>query len=177
MITAVQLIQDQIKDAHETFINTVSTINSEDLHKLPGGKALPLGSLVAHLAYSEDVIIHGMLQGKPPLYTTVWKGKTGVNEPMPAMDEKWKEAHEKWARSVNITFPELLAYVKALFAGTEKYVSTLRDVDLEKEIDLGSWGKKRVVDLLSGFITAHTNSLTGEIAAVKGVHGAQGYPF
>ena len=177
MYTTLQLIKDQIKDAHTTFEGTVSDIKDAHLHVNPGGKALPLGSLVAHLVYSEDVILHGMIQGKSPLYLTSWKGKTGASTPMPAMDEKWVQAHSDWAKSVQIKFPQLLKYMKTVFATTEKYISTLSEKDLEKEIDLGSWGKKTLVSLLSGFIIAHTNSLTGEISAIKGINGAKGYPF
>ena len=177
MLTALQLVKYQLKDAHTTFESTVADIKSIHLHKLPGGKALPLGSLVAHLAFSEDVIVHGMLQGTAPLYAASWKGKTGASAHLPAMDDKWKEAHIEWSQTVKIKLPELLKYTKAVFAATEKYVSTLKDKDLEKEVDLGSWGKKSVVSLLTGFVIAHTNSLTGEISAIKGVNGAQGYPF
>lgn len=177
MLTALQLVKDQLKEAHSTFENIVVDIKSGHLHKLPGGKALPLGSLVAHLVFSEDVIVNGMMLGITPLYKTAWKGKTGASVPMPAMDEKWSGAHEEWSRTVKVNFPELLKYMKAVFSATEYYVSTLKQKELEKEIDLGSWGKKQVVNLLTGFVIAHTNNLTGEISAIKGVNGTKGYPF
>jgi hypothetical protein len=177
MLTALQLVKDQLKDVHGTFESTVSNIKSEHLHKLPGGQALPLGSLVAHLVFSEDVIVNGMLLKKEPLYTTSWKGKTGASSPLPAMDDKWKTSHIEWSQNVQVKFPELMKYMKAVFESTEKYVATLKDADLEKEVDLGSWGKKNVVSLLTGFIIAHTNNLIGEISAIKGVNGEQGYPF
>jgi hypothetical protein len=177
MYTALQLIKDQIKDARTTFEGTVADIKTSHLHQIPSGKALPLGSLVAHLVFSEDVIIHGMIQGKSPLYESSWKGKTGASAPMPAMDDKWSTAHFEWAQTVRIKLPELLKYAKAVFKDTENYVNTLKDKDLEKEIDLGSWGKKTLVSLFTGFIIAHTNSLTGEISALKGINGAKGYPF
>jgi hypothetical protein len=177
MYTALQLIKDQLTDAHTTFEGTIADINIDHLHNNPGGKALPLGALIAHLAFSEDVIVLSMIQGKKPLYETAWRDKTGASEPMPAMDEKWSSAHAAWAKSVKVNLPELLKYTKAVFTHTEKYVSSLQDADLEKEIDLGSWGKKTVAHLLTGFIIAHTNSLTGEISATKGINGAKGYPF
>jgi hypothetical protein len=177
MLTALQLIKDQLKDAHLTFESTVTDIKLSHLHKDPGGKALPLGSLIAHLVYSEDVIVHGMIQGKNALYLSTWKNRTGANAPMPPMDSKWEAAHMKWSREVKIKLPQLIAYMKAVFADTEKYVANLKEKDLEREIDLGSWGKKPLVSLLTGFIIAHTNSLTGEISALKGINGAKGYPF
>lgn len=177
MLTALQLVKDQLKEAHSTFENTVIDINAAHLHKLPGGKALPLGSLVAHLVFSEDVIVNGMILGNAPFYTALWKGKTGASVPMPAMDEKWSVAHEEWSRTVQVKLPELLKYMKAVFSATEYYVSTLKQKELEREINLGSWGKKPLVSLLTGFVIAHTNNLTGEISAIKGVNGAKGYPF
>lgn len=177
MYTALQLIQDQLKDAQTTFEGTVADIKISHVHKLPDGEALPLGSLVAHLVFSEDVIIHGMIQGKSPLYMTTWSGKTGASEPLPAMDEKWETAHKQWSRSVKINLPLLLKYMQAVFEDTRAYVSSLKSSDLEKNIDLGSWGKKTLASLLTGFIIAHTNSLTGEISALKGINGAKGYPF
>jgi hypothetical protein len=178
MYTALQLIKDQLKDARTTFEGTAADVQISHLHKHPGGRALPLGSLIAHLVFSEDVIVHGMLQGKSPLYYSAsWKGKTGASAPLPAMDDKWSEAHYEWSKSVQIQLPQLLKYAKAVFDDTERYVKTLKDTDLEKEVDLGSWGKKTIANLLYGFIIAHTNSLTGEISALKGINGAKGYPF
>jgi len=177
MYTAAQLIKEQIKDAHKSFNDTISDIQTSHLHTNPGGKALPLGSLIAHLVFSEDVIVQGMIQGLAPLYSTSWKGKTGASEPLPAMDEKWEIAHIEWSKKVRIELPHLLKYTNAVFAQTESYVESLSEKDLEKEIDLGSWGKKTLISLLSGFIVAHTNSLIGEISAIKGVNGAKGYPF
>lgn len=177
MLTALQLLKNQLKEARETFEGTVADITPEQLHQNPGGKALPLGSVYAHLLFSEDVIVHGMLQGKPTLHETTWKDKTGANMPMPPMDDKWSAAHEEWSRSVQIDLLKLREFAKAVYADTDVYVNSLTDADLEKEIDLGSWGKHTLASMLSGFVIAHMNSLTGEISALKGIQGAKGYPF
>jgi hypothetical protein len=177
MLSTLQLIKDQLKEAHDTFNGTVGDVTEDQLHKDPGGKALPLGALYAHLVYSEDAILNGMILGKAPLYTNEFKGKTGSSEDMPAMDEKWSEENERWAKSVKIDLPKLVEYKEVVFKATEQYLNTLTDEDLDKEIDLGAWGKKSLANLLSGFIIAHTNSLTGEISILKGIQGAKGYPF
>lgn len=177
MITALQLIKDQLKEAHEMFMGTVADINEKHLHNNPGGKALPLGSLYAHLLYSEDMIVQSIIQGKPPFYTSNWKGKTGASAPMPAMDDKWEVNHVMWSKKVQISLNQMNKYGKAVFSATEKYVDSLKGKDLERIVDLGNWGKKTVASLLSGFVIGHTNSLTGEISAIKGINGAKGYPF
>lgn len=176
-MTALELLKEQLKYAHEIFESTAADMKISHLHKDPGGKALPLGATYAHLIFSEDVIVHTMLQGKKPLSQTSWKGKTGTTKPMPPMDEKWEKANREWAEKVKINLPKLRKYAKAVYAATDRYINSLKEKDLEKEIDLGSGGKKTVWYLLSEYIVGHTNSLAGEISVLKGIHGAKGYPF
>jgi hypothetical protein len=96
---------------------------------------------------------------------------------MPGMDANWSVNNEKWSKTVRVDLPKMKDYAKAVYAATDAYIASLTDADLDKEVDLGAWGKKTVAGLLHSFIIAHTNSLTGEISAIKGVHGAKGYPF
>jgi hypothetical protein len=177
MISALQLLKEELKNAHETFETTAADITPEQLQVDPGGLALPLGATYAHLIFSEDVIVHGMLQQKEPLFKRTWKDKTGASKPMPPMDEKWENANRTWAKSVTIDLPKLREYAKAVYAATDTYIDSIKEEDLEKEVDLGSWGKYTIAHLLYSFIIGHANSLAGEMSALKGVQGAKGYPF
>lgn len=177
MVTALDVLKEALKNAHENFVNTASDIKDEDIHKDPGGLAHPLGATYAHLIFSEDIITHQMLQGKEPLYLTEWKDKTGASAPMPEMNENYETANRKWSKSVQIDLPKMKEYADAVFKATETFVYSLKDEDLEKEIDLGSWGKKTIHFMLSEYIIGHAFSLTGELSALKGVHGSKGYPF
>lgn len=176
-MNSINLLKQQIKDAHETLENTVADIKSDHLHKDPGGKALALGAAYAHLVFSEDKIVNGMIQKKPSLSETTHKDKTGASAPMPAMDENWTVNHEKWAKTVEIDLVTLRTYAQAVYAQTDKYLDSLTETDLDTEIDLGSWGKKTIAYLIYGLVVGHANSLAGEISAVKGVFGQKGYPF
>ena len=176
-MTALQILKEALANARETLEGTMADVTQDQLHNSPGGKAFPLGATYAHLVFSEDVIVHGMLQGKAPLSETTFKGKTGANEPMPAMDENWSSNNEKWSNSVQIDLAQLREYAKAVYAATDSYVNSLNDADLDKEVDLGSWGKKTVANLLYAFIIGHANNLAGEISVLKGIQGAKGYPF
>src|SRR6185369_9275231 len=103
MITALELLKDELKSAHDIFEQTASDIADEHVQLDPGGKAFPLGATYAHLVFSEDVILHGMIMGgKPPLYETEFKDKTGASSPMPPMDENWEAANHEWSKSVQI---------------------------------------------------------------------------
>lgn len=173
----IKFLKLQIKEAHEMLENTVSDIAPEDLHKDPGGKALPLGAAYAHLLFSEDTIVNGLIQKKPALSETSFKDKTGASSPMPAMDENWSANHEKWAKTAKIDIRIIATYAKAVYAQTDAYITTLHAADLDTEIDLGSWGKKTLAYMLFTLVVGHANSLTGEISAIKGVFGKKGYPF
>ena len=177
MYTALQLIKDEIKNAREVFQGTAADITQEQLHKDPGGKAFSIAATYAHLVFSEDSIVQGMIQKKAPLYTTSWKDKTGASSPIPPMDENWSKANDAWGRSVKINLDQIRLYTDAVFEATDAYVNSLKEEDLEKEVDLGNWGKKTVAFLLYSYVIGHMNNLAGELSALKGVQGAKGYPF
>lgn len=177
MLTVLELLKEELKNARETFESTAADIKEEHVHKDPGGMAYPLGATYAHLVFSEDAIVAGMLQGKAPLSETEWKDKTGASSPMPAMDANWEKANYDWSKSVQVDMSKMREYAKAVYAATDAYMDTLKEEDLEKELDLGPMGKQTVVHVIYSFLIGHTNSLAGELSALKGVHGAKGYPF
>lgn len=177
MLTALQLLKNQLKSAHDIFKQTGVDIKEQDVHTHPGGKAFPIGATYAHLVFSEDVIVHGWLQGKEPLCATTWKDRTGASAPMPNMDADWEKNNSEWNKSVKIDMVKLHEYEEAVYAATDRYIDTLKNEDLEKEIDLGAFGKMTLATILADIIIGHCWSLAGEVSALKGVQGSKGYPF
>lgn len=177
MLTALQLIKDELKSSRQMFEATAADIIDDHLHKLPGGKALPLAALYAHVIFSEDAIVQGMIRHTTPLFESSWKNETGASQVMPPMDENWSAANEKWSHSVKVDMAKFRKYAQAVYQTTDEYIDGLSDKDVGKIIDLGNWGKKTVASILAGFLIGHTYSLAGEISAIKGVFGAKGYPF
>jgi hypothetical protein len=177
VLTALNLLKDQLKKAREIFQGTTADIALDHVHIDPGGKAFPIGTTYAHVVFSEDEIVNGMIRGTTPLYKGTWKDKTGVAQPMPAMDEHWSENNALWSKTARVDLPKLQEYAAAVFAQTDEYVQWLSDAELERVVDLGAWGKQTVAEMLSSMVIGHIYSLTGEISALKGVQGAKGYPF
>ena len=103
-----------LKNAHHALKETVADVTTEDAHWIPQGTAHPIGSRYAHIVIAEDVQIHMMLQGKPPLFEVSFKGKTGVS------DATFRQSLE-WARAVKIDLSVLAIYRDAVFAESEKY--------------------------------------------------------
>ncbi|HEX9059757.1 MAG TPA: hypothetical protein VF941_06235 [Clostridia bacterium] len=68
---------------------------------------------------------------------------------------------------------------KLLKLEIEAYVASLTDEDLEKDVDMSSFGMetKKVYDFIANLISGHLYPITGEISVLKGIQGLKGYPF
>jgi len=142
------------------------------LHKtLPDATVTSIASIYAHAIFSEDAITQGMLQSKPPIYNTDgWKAKTGVAMPEnPGMNPEW-------AATVKMNLPAFREYAKAVHAATNAYLDNVTESELQEKVQtpIGDQTKEWVVANLLG---THLPQHTGEIAALKGVHGMKGLPF
>jgi hypothetical protein len=168
---AVTLLVQQAKSAHEWLEGTVGDVTPEQVHWAPEN-GVNLGAQYAHIVLGEDFLINHMVKGDAPMASTSWAGKTGLSEPMP--QGPWSD----WGKSVKIDMPALRAYGQAVFANTESYIASLTPEELDREIDLTSWGMGKVP--LGVFIStipiANTNCHCGEISLLKGLQGLKGYP-
>jgi uncharacterized damage-inducible protein DinB len=169
----VTLLRAQYKDAHETLEGTMQGVTPEQTHWLPTGTANPLGATYVHVLTSEDGVFNGMLQGGAPLLAAAWAGKMGLSE-MPPTDESW----DAWAHRVQVDLVALSKYGQAVYAATDEYLAGLSDQDLDRPVDLASWGMgEQTLGWLLSLMMVHIGWHTGEIACLKGLQGAKGYPF
>lgn len=174
----VNLVVEFLKNAHKNLEGTMADVTEKQLHPHPPGKAHPLGATYAHLVFSEDYAVNGILMHKVPMATTSWKGKTGASEPMPAYGPEWGK-YDEWTKSVKIDLEQLRKYAKAVYEHTENYLMSLTDEDLSKELDLTDMGmgKVKFTYILWNFLLEHTANVTGEVSVLKGIQGAKGYPY
>ncbi len=177
-MTALELLKSHVQTGRQFLEGTFADVTPEMLHKAPGGTANPLGATYAHLIFSEDWLINNVLRGKKMLAETEWAGKTGVDKPMPNPGPEWG-TYADWTKTVKIDLDALRSYAKAVYENTDKYLSSLSDADLDKEKDLTAvgFGKVTVGWAIAELIAGHTTSILGEIAVLKGIQGAKGYPF
>jgi hypothetical protein len=175
---AITFIRQHLTAAHDLVEETMSDVTGNLLHPIPPGNANPLGATYAHVVISEDMLVHGILQGVPPLFGTTWAGRTGLSEPMPMPGPEWAN-YSSWARRVRIDLPVLREYAQAVYTNTDQYLATLSPDDLDKQLDLTRQGFGRVslAWALSRLILGHVDNICGELAALKGIQGVKGYPF
>jgi len=173
---AVDFLLEQLKDAHQVTNGTIEGVTDEVASFMPPGKANPIAGLYAHALMSEDFFIHGLLQGKDPMFAASWKDKTGASEVQPT---EWETAYPKWLKEVKVDMTQIREYAKALYSASEEYVASLTDKDLAREVDMSMFGmgKRKLGTVLGGLIIGHARDIMGEISAIKGIQGLKGYPF
>jgi hypothetical protein len=172
MTTRVELLRAQLRDAHRVLEATIQDVTPELFATPAPGVANSVGERYGHLATAEDNLIHVVLQGKPPLMSSTWEGRTGISEPRFGTDPEH-------ARRVRTDLAAVRKYAGAVYAAADAYLASLGDADLEREIDLSAFGFGRVKAwwVVSRLVVGHVDQVSGEIAAIKGALGVRGFPF
>ena len=174
MATAIAVLRQQLAGYHQILEQTVDDCPADALDRtLPGATIGNIASVYAHTVFSEDQILHGMLQGKPALYAAQgWASRTNVA--MPAAGElslEWSRAAKK------MNLPAFREYARAVYAATDAYVAGLSEADLDRKLDTGFIGEQTVAFVLSNVLAWHAAEHNGELAALKGAFGLKGLPF
>jgi len=174
-VEAVSLLCQQLQDAHGFLEETMKDVTAEQANWSPPGIANPLGASYAHLLLGEDFIINGMLKGSAPLAAGSWAGKIGISEPPPPPTDAW----DKWGRQVRVDLAALRQYAQAVYKASDEYLASLNGDALSRPLDLSAFGvgEQTVGWLLSNAVVGHVNGHCGEVACLKGLQGAKGYPF
>lgn len=173
---ATKILLTQLQAAHTTLEQTMDGVTDEVAQFMPPGTANPIAGTYAHLVFSEDFFMHSFLTKTTPLMETSYKEKTGASEIQPT---DWVDAYPKWLREVQIDVKKFREYAQAVFAESEAYVATLTDEDLEKDVDMSSFGMgaRKTYDFIANLISGHAYPIMGEISVLKGIQGLKGYPF
>jgi hypothetical protein len=173
---STQILLTQLQATHGALEQTMEGVTDEVAHFMPEGTANPIAGTYAHLVFSEDLFLNVFLKKAPQVMETTFKDKTGASEVHPM---EWQVAYPKWLREVKVDVKQFREYAKAVFAETEKYVATLTDEDLDKDVDMSAFGmgNKKAYDIIANIISGHAYSIMGEIAVLKGIQGLKGYPF
>lgn len=168
--TALRAMYAQMNEWLE---GTLGDATADQLHWQPTGRVVPAGAHYAHhVMGAEDIVLNMLVRGTTPLAMGEWQDKTGLSEPPPM--GPWDE----WARRVQIDMPALRAYAQAVYANMDAYLAAMTMDEWNRELDLSAFGMPPAPVsiwvtnmLLDGAVHC------GEISAVKGLQGLQGYPF
>ena len=93
---------------------------------------------------------------------------------LPPQAPPWNE----WAGRVQVDVEALHSYAQAVYQATDGYVASLSDEDLDRPLDLSAIGfGQQTLGFMLSILVFNVHTHTGEIACLKGLRGAQGYPF
>lgn len=170
--SAVSLLRAQYGMVHSWLDGTMQGVTPEVAHSHPPGKAHPIAAHYFHIAVGEDYYILALTRGGSPLMASTYAGKTGASE-LPPLGE-WSA----WGRTVRVDLDAARSYAEAVRSALDAYLAGLTDADLGREMDLSAMGLgTQTVGFVLNLILINTAAHTGEISALKGVQGLQGYPF
>jgi hypothetical protein len=176
--TRVELVRRIVRDARQVLEGTMADVTQQQAEYVPPGIANPLGATYAHVVCSEDMIVQGMFRQVQPLGASDWAARTGLSEPMPMPGPGWAE-YQPWTRRVKIDLAQLRAYAQAVAEQTDTWIAGLSDADLDRPIDLSGvgLGQHTLGSAIGLLVANHLGTETGEIAVLKGIQGARGYPM
>ena len=174
-MTTVSLLREQFVDARGFFEATLDDVTAEQAGWPPAGQALPIAAHVAHVLASQDMALHGLLEGSAPLAATSWAGRAGFATPPPfGPGRSWAA----WARDTRFDLAALRRYGAAVYAATDRLLERLDEQALARALDLSAMGlgTRSVAWLLTTGWVTNVNLHCGEISCIKGLLGARGYP-
>lgn len=169
---AVTVIRVQFAFMHDVVRQMLVSLTPEHLHHQPPGRTMSIAANWAHMVYGEDVML-ALASGDTPLAHGAWRERTGISElDAPGTDMA------AWATRVSVDLELGRAYAQAVADEALDYLSTLRPRDLTRPVDPAVFDlPEQPLGTFLHHIIADTHWHTGEIAAIKGVQGLQGYPF
>lgn len=168
---AQDVLRQGFAGSHGILDQQLADCSPEALRKMFDGSTIhSIGSIYAHTIHSEDAMINGVLQGKPPIWASAgYAAKTGITLPASArQDDHW--------RDLQIDPAQLKDYAAEVRANTDAYLAGLPDEGLERKGQF--FGQEMTVAaVLTTVLLWHVGNHSGEIAALKGVQGLKGLPF
>ena len=175
--TRVELLRRIVRDARQVLDGTIADVTQAQVDFIPPGIANPLGATYAHVVCSEDMVVQGMFRQSAPLFASSWAARTGLSEPMPLPGPDWPN-YAAWTRRVKVDLAGVRAYAQAVAAETDSWIAGLSDSELDRPIDLtgAGLGQHTLDSAIALLVANHLGTETGEIAVLKGIQGARGYP-
>ena len=169
----LDFFRSAMKNLHSSFRDAVKDLNPEQLHFRPLGKGNSIAFMLWHLVRTEDSVLNGLLQKKPPVWNAEgWDKKFG-------MDPRAQGTGMTAEQAASIQIPNLedfLKYMENVFKASEAYLDVVKESELEELRDLPVLGKRNLYQVIGGTVLQHGSGHLGEIWYVKGLQGLKGSP-
>lgn len=173
----VAALREQLGSAHWLLEETMNSVTPEVFHWRPQGSAVSIADNYLHTVVGEDQTVHALLQGKTARLAALDPARTGLSS-LPAAahgSTEWAE----WIATVKVDLGAFRKSAADVYVATDAYINDLSAGDLARPVDLAGYGLgvQSLNWALYNFLIGHIAQHTGEISALKGFQGLQGYPF
>jgi hypothetical protein len=173
-MNTIDMLQSSLGNALGILGQVTADLTQEQADWQPPGIANPIGATYWHLLASVDHIVHKWCMDQEPMSEQQgWQERAltvTVPDPGPGGD------YQTYMRAIRVDLPNLHEYAQVIGETVQGWLGSLEPEDLERKMDT-PLGELSLSQLLETFVIWHINAHCGEIAALKGCQGAQGYPF
>jgi len=198
-MTAVELLHYSMKYSFDVFDQVVSDLTQEQADWKPPGELSPISAQYWHIISFADQILHekcmppfselpfeewfeqrlntqDQVSGQTPIrFTKDWQNKVVVDLP-PEDPEDFFWDIRVMSENLRIELEALHDYAHEVARTILKWIDTLKLDDLEQKITT-PLGDYSLGNFIVFFIIWNNNVHCGEISAIKGLQGLQGYPW
>jgi hypothetical protein len=171
---AVELFHQSLKTLHGNLMEAVKDLSDDQLHFRPLGKGNHIAFILWHVVRTEDSVMNFLLRKQPPLWNAEgWDKKFGMD---PRAQGTGMSAEQSAALRI-ASLPDFLQYTENVFKGSEAYLGTLKETELDWVEEFQYLGKRSFGQVIGGIILNHGSGHLGEIWYVKGLQGLKGSPI
>jgi hypothetical protein len=165
------VLRAQFKLNHEVLEGTIADCGQELVSRpLAGSKIHTISAIYAHALTSEDYMVNRVARdGRMLFETDGWDERLGITDAQNLMAAA--------PGSISFDMGVLREYAAAIRDASERFLTETSDQNLARLVDNFLGGQVPVAEYLALFAVTHLSEHTGEIAALKGVHGLKGLPF
>jgi hypothetical protein len=158
-MNTVELLQFSLGASFDILSSVTADLTQEQADWRPPGTANTIGSIYSHiLTYVDYYVRNYFIEGKPQPQTVE------------------SRVTELWMQDVRVDLSELHTYADQVCSTAQNWLSSLAPEDLEPRA-LTTAGEINMGQALELFVIWHINAHCGEISALKGCQGLQGYPW
>jgi hypothetical protein len=171
-MTAVELIQAELKRLRTLLDGGIAGLTSEQLHAVPGGhpKANTIAWGLWHVVRTEDNVVRFVLQNRrPPVWTEGgYAEKLGLPPVAQGTGMSAEDAHALRIKDIAL-FRE---YMDKVWASADEYLGTLDPAALDRTVTVRPLGEMPVGRVLAQVCVAHGMMHFGEIDLARTLLGA-----
>jgi hypothetical protein len=173
-VNSLEILDYSVENTFGILRGVTSDLTQEQADWQPPGCANPIGATYWHAVSGCDELVHRWGQGLAPLSERdEWRDRVLTVAPSePEHGGDWYA----WMCAARVDLPTLHEYAEAVARATGDWLASLQPEDLTRIIQTPI-GELNLAQLLATFVIWHVDAHCGEIAALKGCQGAQGYPF